>query len=62
MTKTEKRRLARSVRRSLSVYLTLQKPEIQAHAPDHADRARTCLLNARYNLDQLIKGTEREHH
>jgi hypothetical protein len=56
MTKTEKRRLARSVRKSLNVYLILQEPHIQAQAPDHAERARRCLLAARNNLDRLIEG------
>lgn len=58
MTKTEKRRLARSVRKSLSVYLALQEAYIQADYPDHAERARRCLLAARGDLDLLIAGTD----
>lgn len=55
MTKTERVRLARSVRRSLSVYVTLQETWYRAEHPDADERAAGALRAAWRELDTLIR-------
>lgn len=52
---TNRRRLARKVRHTLSIYLITLQPHIRNRYPDWEERAWGALLSARADLNTLIE-------
>lgn len=55
MTKADRLRKARRVRRHVSLYLVFQKPHVRAGHADADDIAYMCLVDARAELDALLE-------